>query len=122
MVDLTPDLQDILDFSAIVNGNMLVFVPGSTGGISTIEFEPGLIRDLPALMESIVPEKSRYFHNETWHDGNGHSHLRATLIGPSITIPFENSSLILGTWQQVVFVEFDNRPRKRQIVVQMIGE
>lgn len=122
VVDITDNIRQIVDGSGINDGNALVFVPGATGGLSTIEYEPGLIKDFPQLMEKLIPEKEYYFHNETWHDGNGHSHLKATLIGPSLTIPYENKRLILGTWQQVVFLEFDNKPHHRRIAVQLIGE
>ncbi len=122
MKDITAELRDILAGSSLQNGQALVFVPGATGALSTIEYEPGLVKDFPALMEKMIPEKEYYCHNETWHDGNGHSHLRATLVGPSLTIPFTGGSLILGTWQQVVFLEFDNKPHHRRLVVQLIGE
>jgi secondary thiamine-phosphate synthase enzyme len=122
MVDLTDRLRQIVQDSGITNGSVLVFVPGATGALSTIEYEPGLVRDFPQLMEKLIPQKQQYHHNETWHDGNGHSHLRATLIGPSLTIPFEETRLILGTWQQVIFLEFDNKPHRRQIAVQVSGE
>ena len=122
VVDITDNIRQIVDRSGINDGSALIFVPGATGGLSTIEYEPGLIKDFPQLMEKLIPEKEYYFHNETWHDGNGHSHLKATLIGPSLTIPYENKRLILGTWQQVVFLEFDNKPHHRRIAVQLIGE
>lgn len=122
MVDITGEVRNVVLQSGISDGQVLIFVPGSTGALSTIEYEPGLIKDLPELMESMIPEKKYYYHDETWHDGNGHSHLRATLVGPSLTIPFENQKLILGTWQQVVFLEFDNKPHHRKIAVQLMGE
>jgi len=122
MVDITPNIRQIVNNSKIDNGNVLVFVPGATGALSTIEYEPGLIKDFPDLMEKLIPEKKYYSHNETWHDGNGHSHLRATLVGPSLTIPFAGKSLILGTWQQVIFLEFDNKPHHRRLAVQIMGE
>jgi secondary thiamine-phosphate synthase enzyme len=122
MVDITGQLRRIVESSEIDNGSVLVFVPGATGALSTIEYEPGLVRDFPKLMEALIPEKDYYYHNETWHDGNGHSHLRATLVGPSLTIPFQNKELILGTWQQVIFLEFDNKPHHRRIAVQLNGE
>jgi len=99
-----------------------VFAAGSTGGITTIEFEPGLVRDFPAAMERLVPRELRYAHDETWHDGNGHSHVRASLIGPSLTVPVAAGKLVLGTWQQIVFVDFDNRPHQRMLVVTVMGE
>jgi secondary thiamine-phosphate synthase enzyme len=122
IINISDELRNILSKSNITNGNILVFVPGSTGAISTIEYEPGLIKDVPELMEKIIPENRHYHHNDTWHDGNGYSHLRATLIGPSLIIPFEERMLILGTWQQVVFLEFDNKPHHRRIAVQIMGE
>ena len=122
MMDITGQLRNIVGQSEITNGSVLVFVPGATGALSTIEYEPGLIEDWPGLMEKLIPEQQVYAHNETWHDGNGHSHLRATLVGPSLTIPFENRELILGTWQQVIFLEFDNKPHRRRIAVQLMGE
>ncbi len=122
MKDVTDEVRGIVAKSVLDKGCVLVFVPGATGALSTIEFEPGLIEDFPALMENLIPEKKRYYHNETWHDGNGHSHLRATLIGPSLTIPFESKKLILGAWQQIVFLEFDNKPHRRRLVVQLMGE
>jgi secondary thiamine-phosphate synthase enzyme len=122
MVDITDGVRGIVGRSDITDGHVLIFVPGSTGALSTIEYEPGLIKDLPEMMERMIPEKKYYHHNETWHDGNGHSHLRATLVGPSLTVPFENRRLILGTWQQIVFLEFDNKPHRRRIAVQLMGE
>ncbi|MCP5050734.1 MAG: YjbQ family protein [bacterium] len=122
MIDITDDVRQMVMESEITNGSALIFVPGATGALSTIEYEPGLIQDLPRLMEKLIPEKQYYEHNETWHDGNGHSHLRATLVGPSLTVPFENKQLILGTWQQIVFLEFDNKPHDRRIAVQLNGE
>ncbi|MEN8153209.1 MAG: secondary thiamine-phosphate synthase enzyme YjbQ [Acidobacteriota bacterium] len=122
IINITGDLIQLVERSDISDGNILVFVPGATGALSTIEYEPGLIEDFPELMEKLIPENRIYSHNETWHDGNGHSHLRATMIGPSITIPFSEKKLILGTWQQVIFLEFDNKPHKRKIAVQINGE
>lgn len=122
IVDITPSLRKFLEKSGFKNGHIVVFVPGSTGGLTTIEYEPGLIRDLPEMLEKIAPMGDRYHHDDTWHDGNGYAHLRAALIGPSITIPFADGSFQLGTWQQVVFLDFDNRPRSRQLHLQIYGE
>jgi len=97
-------------------------VGGSTAGITTMEYEPGLIEDLPAAFERLVPRGHHYHHEEAWHDGNGHAHVRASLVGPSLTVPFRKGKLLLGTWQQIVVVDFDNRPRQRDIVVQLTGE
>jgi secondary thiamine-phosphate synthase enzyme len=122
MIDLTDRLALLLHKQKMKNGSMLVFVPGSTAALTTIEYEPGLKKDFTLLMERIVPRNARYFHEETWNDGNGHSHVRASMLGPSITIPFGGGKLLLGTWQQIVLVDFDNRPRTRTLVVQFSGE
>ncbi|MDX9759857.1 MAG: secondary thiamine-phosphate synthase enzyme YjbQ [Bacteroidota bacterium] len=122
MIDLTDRLALLLHKHKLKNGQMLVFVPGSTAGITTIEYEPGLKKDFTLLMERIIPRNARYFHEETWNDGNGHSHVRASLLGPSLTIPFGAGKLLLGTWQQVVLVDFDTRPRTRDLVIQFVGE
>ncbi|HOJ05262.1 MAG TPA: secondary thiamine-phosphate synthase enzyme YjbQ [Bacteroidota bacterium] len=122
MVDITDRLALLLQKHKLKAGQMLVFVPGSTASLTTIEFEPGLKRDFTQLLERLVPRNARYFHEETWNDGNGHAHVRASLIGPSITIPFGQGRLLLGTWQQVVLIDFDNRPRERNLVVQVSGE
>jgi secondary thiamine-phosphate synthase enzyme len=99
-----------------------VFVQGSTASVTTIEYEPGLMKDLPEFYEKIIPRKKGYAHDDTWGDANGYAHLRASLQGPSITIPFSNGELLLGTWQQIVFLEFDNRPRQRKVILQFVGE
>jgi secondary thiamine-phosphate synthase enzyme len=122
IIDLTPHLTRILEQSDMEEGQMTVFAPGATAGLSSVEYEPGLLQDIPELMEKLIPSNISYHHDQTWHDGNGHSHLRATMIGPSIVIPFENKTLTLGTWQQIILLDFDNRPRERDIVVQMIGQ
>ena len=106
----------------MARGQVLAFVPGSTAGITTVEFEPGLVHDIQEFFERLIPEGPNYHHHDTWGDDNGSSHVRAALLKPSLTIPFENSQLLLGTWQQVVFVDFDTRGRDRSIVVQVIGE
>ena len=122
IVDITPQLRDAVESSGIASGTVTVFVPGSTAGLTTIEYEPGLLKDLPEFWEKLIPSDRSYHHDDTWHDGNGFSHLRAALIGPDITVPLVNGTLTLGTWQQVVFLEFDNRSRNRRLVVQIIGE
>ncbi len=122
MVDITDRLALLLQKHKLKQGHTIVFVPGSTAGITTIEFEPGLKKDFTLFMERLIPKNARYFHEETWNDGNGHSHIRASFLGPSITIPFGQGRLLLGTWQQLVLVDFDNRPRSRNLVVQIIGE
>jgi len=122
IVDLTGDMAGAIGASFISSGTITAFVPGSTAGITTIEFEPGLIQDIPQLMERLIPSDKSYKHDETWHDGNGFSHLRAALIGPDVTVPFSNNEMILGTWQQVVLLDFDNRARRRTVVFQIVGE
>jgi secondary thiamine-phosphate synthase enzyme len=122
IIDLTPRLTRIIEQSGMQEGQLTVFAPGATAGISTVEYEPGLLQDIPALLEKLIPSTTSYQHDQTWHDGNGHSHLRATLMGPSLTIPFENRAMTLGTWQQVILLDFDNRPRERDLVVQLIGQ
>jgi len=104
------------------NGHVTIFVSGSTAGITTIEFEPGLLQDIPAAFEKIAPMQKRYHHNDTWGDGNGYAHVRAALLGPSLVVPFSEGELMLGTWQQIVLIDFDNRPRQREVVLQFMGE
>jgi len=122
VIDVTDKLRSCLSREKLKSGNLTVFVSGSTAGITTVEYEPGLLKDLPEAFEQIAPENKRYHHNETWHDGNGYAHVRSSLLGTSLTVPFSNGELLLGTWQQVVLIDFDNRSRKRELVVQMIGE
>jgi secondary thiamine-phosphate synthase enzyme len=122
MMDLTEDVHDIVQRSQIRNGLVTVFVAGSTGAVTTIEYESGLLSDFPAMLERVAPKGITYDHEKAWHDGNGHSHVRASLIGPSLTVPFVEGELTLGTWQQIVFVELDVRPRSRTLVVQVLGE
>jgi secondary thiamine-phosphate synthase enzyme len=120
--DITEDVGEIIRKSKIKNGIVTVFAIGSTTGITTLEYEPGLIKDVPKLLEKLIPAFQDYNHNETWGDGNGHSHLRSALIKTSLTIPLVNTEMTLGTWQQIVFIDFDNKPRTRRIAVQVMGE
>ena len=122
IIDITSDVQDVISKSKIKDGIVCVFVPGSTGSITSIEYEPGLMKDFPRALEKIAPKGIHYDHHETWHDDNGHSHVRASLMGPSTTFPIKNGKLIHGTWQQLVFVELDTGPRNRNIIVQIVGE
>lgn len=122
IINLTNDIQNSVINSGVTSGTVTVFAPGSTTGLTTIEYEPGLLQDLPQLMEKLIPSDKAYEHDNTWHDGNGFSHLRSALIGSDITIPFVSKKLTLGTWQQVVFLEFDNRSRNRTVILQIIGE
>lgn len=121
LIDITDKVQKIIAENNFFEGSALVFVPGSTAGITTIEYEPGLSKDYPEFWDKIIPQNKNYHHDNTWHDGNGHSHIRASLQGASFTVPFKDKSLILGTWQQIIFVDFDNRSRTRKIIVQLTG-
>ncbi|MDR3627219.1 MAG: secondary thiamine-phosphate synthase enzyme YjbQ [Ignavibacteriaceae bacterium] len=121
IIDLTGNVQAIINENDYSEGSALVFAGGSTAGITTIEYEPGLLKDYPALWEKIVPGNDVYKHDETWHDGNGFSHIRAALQGASFTVPFIQGELLLGTWQQIILIDFDNRPRSRKIIVQITG-
>jgi secondary thiamine-phosphate synthase enzyme len=120
--DITGQLVRLVEQSDLHSGTLTVFCPSSTSGLTTIEFEPGALADLKRMFEELVPSNREYAHNATWDDGNGHSHMRASLLGPSLTIPFVEKTLTLGTWQQVIYVDFDIRPRRRELVVQMVGE
>ncbi len=120
--DITPQVNKAIEISGIRNGIVCVFVNGSTAGITTCEYEPGLIQDLKEVFERLVPQDIPYHHNKAWGDGNGFSHVRASLLGPGITVPFSEGRLLLGMWQQIILVDFDNRERKRTVVVQIIGE
>ncbi len=122
IVDITSQVAREVAGTNIDNGVATVFVSGSTAGISTIEYEPGLVSDFKAMWERNIPQNVNYAHNLAWGDGNGHSHLRASLLGASLVVPINNKKLTLGTWQQIVLVDFDNRPRSRQIIVQVMGE
>ena len=122
IIDITAKIQEQIDQEKIRRGVATVFVSGSTAALTTIEFEAGLIQDLKEFVEKLIPSDRKYRHDDRWADDNGFSHLRASLFGPSLALPIENGRPLLGTWQQVVLVDFDNRPRTREIVVQLIGE
>jgi secondary thiamine-phosphate synthase enzyme len=122
ILDITRNVREGLRKTGLKDGTVTVFVPGATGGVTTVEFEDGLVRDLKEMFETVAPRGKPYHHDRKWHDGNGHSHVRASLLGPSLTIPFSGSELILGTWQQIVFIDFDVRRRSRRLVLQFIGE
>ena len=122
VIDITDEVTKIAGESGIQNGLVTIFCPGSTGGITTIEFESGVINDLKKAIEKILPSNIPYEHDKRWGDGNGFSHVRAALIKPSLSIPVVKGKLALGTWQQIVFIDFDNRERDRKVVVQIIGE
>ena len=122
IIDLTPQVIETVAGSASLNGTVTLFIPGSTAALTTIEYETGVINDLKDAIERMAPEDLPYEHNERWGDGNGYAHVRAALIGPSLQIPVVEGKLTLGTWQQIVLLDFDNRPRKRQIILQVSGE
>lgn len=123
VVNVTVNVADALASGGIQNGTVTIFVVGSTAGVTTTEFEPGLaLHDIAAFFEKIAPEHDFYRHEETWHDDNGHSHIRASLLGPSLTVPVVAGKMTLGTWQQIVLIDFDTRPRRRRIIAQVIGD
>lgn len=122
LLDITGTVSDLLSKHKLNEGNLTVFVSGSTASVTTTEFEPGLRKDIPEALNRLAPEGVRYHHDDTWHDGNGHAHVRASILGPSLTIPFSGGEMLLGTWQQIVLIDFDNRPRERKVIVQLIGE
>jgi secondary thiamine-phosphate synthase enzyme len=122
IIDITNHVQELLTKSNLNDGLATVFVPGSTASVTTIEYEPGLIADIKKALDRIAPRDGHYEHDQRWHDGNGHSHVRAAFLKPSVAIPFSNKTLMLGTWQQLVFIELDVRPRNRTIVVQFMGD
>jgi len=120
--NLTEAVADTVRDSGLSSGTVTVFCPSSTSALTTIEYESGALADLKRAFDEIAPAGREYRHNERWHDGNGHSHLRAALLGPSLTIPFVDGRLTLGTWQQILYIDFDIKPRRRELVVQVMGE
>ncbi|MFA5388998.1 MAG: secondary thiamine-phosphate synthase enzyme YjbQ [Candidatus Omnitrophota bacterium] len=122
IINITKEAASIVLGSGMKNGSVTIFVPGSTASITTVEYEPGLVDDLKAFFEKIAPCSAVYQHNIRWQDGNGYSHVRASLMGPGITVPFIDSKMQLGRWQQIILIDFDNRPRDRELIVQVIGE
>ena len=122
IIEITGNVQDIVSKSGIDNGLACIFVAGSTAAVTTVEFEPGLVKDLKEAMDRLYPRGIDYEHHRRWGDGNGHSHVRAALVGPSLTVPIVDGRLLLGTWQQIVFLEFDNKPRSREVAVQIVGD
>ncbi|MCB0752974.1 MAG: secondary thiamine-phosphate synthase enzyme YjbQ [Ignavibacteriae bacterium] len=121
IIDITKLVQHKITESEFIEGNVLVFVPGATAGITTIEYEPGLLKDYPEFMEKIIPSNRDYYHDMTWHDGNGFSHVRAAIQGASFQVPFSDRRLLLGTWQQIILIDFDNKSRTRKVITQIIG-
>ncbi len=119
--DITRPVQDAVDSSGIKNGTVTVFVPGSTGVITTMEYEPGLLKDIPEALEIFAPSGKDYAHHQTWHDDNGKSHVRATIMGPSLVVPIIDGNVVHGTWQQIVFMNLDTSARRRDVVLQIMG-
>ena len=122
VIDITPVVDKKLKSTRIKNGIVNISVSGSTGALTTCEYEPGLIADIKETFNKLIPQGQTYHHDDAWGDGNGHAHLRSSLVGPSVSISFSGGELLLGTWQQIIFVDFDNRPRERKIVLQFLGE
>jgi len=122
VIDITEKVQKEISNSKFKNGSVTAFVVGSTAGITVVEYEPGLVEDLKEVFEKIAPRDKYYHHHETWHDDNGHSHVRASLLKPGLTIPFIDGKLTLGTWQQIILIDFDTKARERKVIVQIIGE
>lgn len=122
MIDITGEVAQFVRQTELKSGVVTMFCPSSTSALTTIEYESGALNDLKRLFDDIAPPDKNYAHNARWGDGNGHSHVRAALLGPSLAVPFSNRALTLGTWQQVIYVDFDNRPRRRELVVQVMGE
>ena len=122
IIDITPQVEQQIGGTEVSQGTVTIFVAGSTAGVTTIEFESGALSDFQDMWERSVPTNIPYSHDQRWGDGNGYSHVRASLLGASLVVPFNNKKLILGTWQQIILVDFDNRPRSRQIILQIMGE
>ncbi|MAT99055.1 MAG: secondary thiamine-phosphate synthase enzyme [Anaerolineaceae bacterium] len=122
VLDITSQVVQAVKVSELHDGIVTIFCPSATSALTTIEYESGCISDLRRLFDEIVDPDRHYAHNARWHDGNGHSHVRAALLGPSLTVPVVNGRLTLGTWQQIIYVDFDNRPRQRELIVQLLGE
>jgi secondary thiamine-phosphate synthase enzyme len=122
IIDITQKVAEVVNSSSLTNGLVTVFCPSSTSGVTTLEYEPGVQQDLKRIFDELVPAEDVYLHDEAWHDGNGHSHVRAALLKASLTIPLVDGLLTLGTWQQIVYIDFDTRQRKREIIVQVMGD
>lgn len=122
MIDITGKVEDAVSDTKVKNGIVTVFIQGSTASVTTVEYEPGLVKDIKAIDEKLIPSGVTYAHDATWGDGNGYAHLRASLIGPSLTVPIVDGTMTLGTWQQIIVIDHDNRPRRREIIIQVMGE
>ncbi|MGD9899901.1 MAG: secondary thiamine-phosphate synthase enzyme YjbQ [Calditrichaceae bacterium] len=121
IINLTEHAREFVSENSFMEGQLLIFIAGATAAISTIEYEPGLIQDLPEMLDRIAPMNKQYHHDDTWHDGNGYAHLRSALMGPSLIVPVMDGKLDLGTWQQIILIDFDNRPRNRSLTFQFTG-
>jgi secondary thiamine-phosphate synthase enzyme len=122
VIDITQRVIECIQSSSLLNGLVTIFCPSSTSGVTTIEYEPGVVQDLKLIYNDLIPREFDYQHDEAWHDGNGHSHIRSALLKTSLTVPLVEGRMTLGTWQQVVYIDFDTRPRKREIIVQIMGD
>jgi secondary thiamine-phosphate synthase enzyme len=122
IINITNEVHNFVSRNDCQEGQLLIFIDGSTAALSTIEYEPGLLKDLPEFLDKIIPMDKRYHHDDTWHDGNGYAHLRSTLIGTSLTVPVLSGRVVLGTWQQIILIDFDNCARDRRVVLQFVGE
>lgn len=122
ILNLTEALEATIAASKVKSGLVLIFAPGTTCGLTMIEYEPGTLKDLKSLLEKLAPEDKDYAHHQTWHDGNGAAHLRSALIKPSLTLPIESGKMTLGTWQQIVLIDFDNKPRQREVIIKIIKD
>jgi secondary thiamine-phosphate synthase enzyme len=122
IIDITQKVSECIQSSSLNNGLVTIFCPSSTSGVTTLEYEPGVLKDIKRTFDQIIPKDDTYLHDEAWHDGNGHSHIRSALLKTSLTVPFMNGRMTLGTWQQIVYIDFDTRPRKREIIVQLLGD
>ena len=120
IIDITQKVKSVVYNHNVKNGTIVVAIAGSTASITTIEYEPGLLKDLPAILDEIAPQNKEYHHDDTWHDGNGYAHVRASLLGSSTAVPLIDGAMVLGTWQQIVLIDFDNKPRARNVYVQII--
>lgn len=121
ILDITEEIESFIQNENLDEGQLLVFINGATAAISTMEYEPGLLKDIPRVLEKLAPQNDRYLHNDTWHDGNGYAHVRSTLMSPMVTFPVYKGALVRGTWQQIILLDFDNRPRHRTITLQFTG-
>lgn len=122
IVNLTGDIDQFVRHEGLIEGQLLIFINGSTAAISTVEYEPGLLKDIPEILNKIAPMNARYHHDDTWHDGNGYAHIRSTLMSPSLVVPVIEGRMVLGTWQQIILLDFDNGARNREVTLQFVGQ